>query len=328
VDLDLVFLGTAGSAPTARRAPSATLIRRGGERLLIDCGEGTQRQLLRSDAGLVDLDAIFLTHLHADHYLGLPGLLKTYSLRGRDAPLVLHGPRGTASLMGALRRIFGTLTYPFEIIELSAGETLQRDGYSLHMFDVDHGVEAVGYALVEDERPGRFDPDVADRLGVEPRARGLLQRGEEVALADGSVVRPDDVLGEARRGRKLVLTGDTASCTSVVEAAEGADVLVHEATFAVVDRERARETRHSTAADAALAACAAKVGLLVLTHISGRYAGRELLAEAQEIFPDTIVPRDFDLLTLPFPERGAPEHVHRGARTPRPAPSPIVSPEE
>ncbi len=312
-----MFLGTAASAPTARRAPSATLIRRGGERLLIDCGEGTQRQLLRSDAGLIDLDAIFLTHLHADHFLGLPGLLKTYSLRGRDAPLVLYGPRGTASLLSALRRIFGTLSFPFDIVELAAGEALERDGYVLEGFEVDHGVEALGYALIEAARPGRFDLEVSDRLGVEPQARGLLQRGDEVVLADGTVVRPEDVLGEARRGRKLVLTGDTASCTSVVDAAAGADVLVHDATFLIVDRERARETRHSTAADAALAARAAEVGLLALTHISGRYAGRELLAEAQEIFPDTVVPRDFDLLTVPFAERDKPVLLPRGARRPR-----------
>ena len=325
VDLDLVFLGTAASAPTARRAPSATLIRRGGERLLVDCGEGTQRQLLRSDAGLIDLDAIFLTHPHADHFLGLPGLLKTYSLRGREAPLVLFGPRGTVALMGALKRVFGALTYPFDIVELRAGEVSERDGYVIRAINVDHGVEALGYALIEEPRPGRFDTATADRLGVEPRSRGLLQRGESVTLADGTAVHPAQVLGEPRPGRTVVFTGDTAPCATVVDAAEGADVLVHEATFLNADRERARETRHSTAAEAALAARAANVGLLALTHISGRYGGRELAAEAEEIFANTVVPRDFDLLTVPFAERGAPELIHRGARSQRPSVMPPES---
>lgn len=317
VDLDLVFLGTAASAPTARRAPSATLIRRGGERLLVDCGEGTQRQLLRSDAGLVDLDAIFLTHLHADHFLGLPGLLKTYSLRGRDAPLVLHGPRGTSALFDALRRLFGTLSYPFEIVEVEPGDTIERGDYVVLPFPVEHGVAAVGYTLAEYDRPGRFDTEIADRLGVERRARGLLQRGEAVTLTDGTTVRPDEVLGEARAGRRLVLTGDTAPCASVVDAAAGADVLVHEATFLADEHDRARETRHSTAGQAALAAREAGVRLLALTHVSGRYGGGEILDEARQLYEATVVPRDFDTITVPFPERGAPVLVPKGARRPR-----------
>jgi ribonuclease Z len=317
VDLDLAFLGTAASTPTARRALSATLIRRGGERLLVDCGEGTQRQLLRSDAGLVDLDAIFLTHLHADHFLGLPGLLKTYSLRGREAPLVLHGPRGTTTLFGALRRLFGTLSYPFEIVEVEPGDTIERGDYAISPFRVEHGVDAVGYALAEHDRPGRFDAETADRLGVEPRARGTLQRGEAVTLADGQTVRPDEVLGETRKGRRLALTGDTAPCASIVDAAAGADVLVHEATFLAGETERARETRHSTAGQAALAAREAGVRLLALTHVSGRYAGGDILDEAKQVFGATVVPRDFDTITIPFPERAAPMLVPRGARRPR-----------
>ncbi|MFN8222514.1 MAG: ribonuclease Z [Gaiellales bacterium] len=317
MDLDLVFLGTSASAPTASRAPSATLIRRGGERVLVDCGEGTQRQLLRSDAGLVDVDFILLTHLHADHVLGLPGLLKTYSLRGRDTALTLYGPRGTEALIGSLRRVVGALSYPFEIVELRSSDRVPCVDGAYHPFRVEHGADAFGYALVEQERPGHFDVEQADRLGVEPRARGLLQRGEAVTLPDGTVVRPEEVLGEARRGRRLVLTGDTAACPAVVEAAQGADVLVHEATFASADRVRARETSHSTAAEAALTAAAAGVELLVLTHFSGRYPARVLLDEARAVFGSTVAARDFDLLTIPFPERGAPVHAPRGARTGR-----------
>jgi len=315
VDLDVVFLGTSGSAPTARRAPSATLVRRGGERLLVDCGEGTQRQLLRSDIGLVELEEVFLTHLHADHFLGLPGMLKTFALRGREVALTVYGPSGTRALFGSLRRLFGRLTYEVTVVELEPGDVLQRDGYRLSAFPVDHGVDAVGYSIIEDPRPGRFDVDAADRLGVPSGPdRGALQQGRSVTLADGRVVTPAEVLGEGRRGRVAVLAGDTAPTATVVEAAAGADVLVHEATFLADERDRAKETRHSTAAEAALVAREAGVGLLALTHVSNRYGGREVEEEARQLFADTVVPRDFDVVDVPFPERGPPVLVPRGAR--------------
>ena len=319
MDLDVVFLGTSGSAPTAQRAASATLVRRGGDRLLFDCAEGTQRQLLRSDVGLVDLREVFLTHHHADHYLGLPGMLKTFALRGRELPLTVYGPAGLRALIGALRRVFGRLSYPLELVELRPGERLERDGYALETFAVHHGIAGVGYALLEEERPGRFDVETADRLGVpDGPVRGALQRGEDVTLPDGSAVTPAMVLGEPRRGRKLVLTGDTAPCDSVVEAALAADVLVHEATFCEDELDRAQETLHSTALGAAGIAGSAGVALLALNHLSGRYSGREVEAEARTAFPNTVVPRDFDVIAIPFPERGQPELIARGARS-RPA---------
>jgi ribonuclease Z len=318
VDLDVVFLGTSGSMPTAQRAPAATLVRRGGDRLLFDCAEGTQRQLLRSEIGLVDLPEIFVTHFHADHYLGLPGMLKTFELRGREVPLTVYGPRGLRDLLRVLRRVFGRLSYPVEVVELDPGETLARGEYAITSFEVSHGVAALGYALLEAERPGRFDVEAADRLGVpDGPERGALQRGEPVLLADGSTIVPGQVLGQPRRGRKLVLTGDTARAKSVMEAAARADVLVHEATFLADERERAKETLHSTAADAALVARAAGVRLLALTHLSSRYFGQDVAEEARAVFPDTVVPRDFDVIEIPFPERGPPELVHRGARRAR-----------
>jgi ribonuclease Z len=315
VDLDVVFLGTSGSAPTARRAPSATLIRRGGERFLVDCAEGTQRQLLRSDVGLVELEDVLLTHLHADHVLGLPGMLKTFALRGRNLPLTVYGPRGTRALFGSLRRLFGALPYAAAVVELEPGDVLDRDGYRLVAFAVDHGVDALGYALLEEPRPGRFDVDAADRLGVPSGPeRGALQQGESVILADGTPVSASAVVGEERPGRSVVLAGDTAPAASVVEAATGADLLVHEATFLADERDRARETRHSTAGEAALVAREAGVRLLALTHVSNRYGGREVEEEARELFPDTIVPGDFDVVDIPFPERGPPVHLQRAAR--------------
>ncbi len=315
MDLDVVFLGTSGSTPTAQRAPAATLVRRGGDRLLFDCAEGTQRQLLRSDVGLLELREVFLTHYHADHYLGLPGMLKTYSLRGRELPLTIYGPRGLKELLSTLRRVFGRLSYPLATVELELGEVLDRGEYSLETFAVNHGVSALGYRLTEHERPGRFDVGIADSLGVpDGPERGVLQRGSPVALADGKVVTPDQVLGPPRSGRTLVLTGDTAPAASVVDAARGADVLVHEATFLADERDRARETLHSTAGDAALVAREAGVRMLALTHLSTRYFGHEVVQEAREVFPETVVPRDFDVIGIPFSERGSPGLVRSGAR--------------
>jgi ribonuclease Z len=314
VDLDVVFLGTSGGMPSAHRNPAGLLIRRGGERILVDCGEGTQRQLLRSTVGLVDLGEIFVTHFHADHYLGLPGMLKTFALRGRDVPLTVYGPPGLRDLFGALRRVFGKLTYPLDLVELRAGDALDRGDYSIVPFAVSHGVSALGYALVERPRPGRFDVATADELGVpNGPARGALQRGESVTIDDGRVITPDEVLGPPRAGRKVVIAGDTEPTPTVVEAAHGADLLVHEATFCDDEAERAADVRHSTARGAGNVAREADVALLALTHVSPRYFGREVAAEAREVFPDTVVPRDFDTIDVRFEERGGAELVKGGA---------------
>jgi len=309
-----VFLGTSGSVPTGRRAPAATLVRRGGERFLVDCGEGTQRQLLRSGIGLVELPEVFLTHYHADHYLGLPGMIKTFSLRGRELPLTVYGPPGLADLFGALARVFGKLTYPLRLEELRPGDILERGDHRIEAFRVEHGIGAIGYALVEADRPGRFDLEAAHTLGV-PKGPlfGALQRGETVTLADGATVSPGQVLGPARPGRKVVLTGDTRPSPAVAEVALGADVLVHDGTFLDEERERADETGHTTALAAAELARAAGVRLLVLTHLSNRYFGPEVAREARAIFPDTVVPRDFDMVDVPFPERGPPRLLKGGA---------------
>ena len=312
MDLDVVFLGTAGSAPTAGRGLPATLIRRGGERLLFDCGEGTQRQLLRS-IGLVDLEEVFVTHYHADHFLGLPGMLKTFGLRGREAPLTIYGPPGLTALLTALKPLVGRTAFELRLVELEPNEELERDGYRLAAFNVRHRVQAYGYALVEEERPGRFDEDVAMRLGVAPGPDfGRLQRGEAVTSQDGTEVRPDQVLGQPRAGRKVVLSGDTAPCEMTSVVAHGADLLIHEATFGEEEVERARETGHTTARAAASLAAEAEVTLLALTHLSPRHPAGALRAEAREVFGNTIVPRDFDRVEVPFPEKGEPLHVRAG----------------
>jgi ribonuclease Z len=308
MDLDVVFLGTAASAPTARRGLSATLVRRGGERLLFDCGEGTQRQMIRS-VGLVDVDEVFISHFHADHVLGLPGMLKTFGLHGRERRLTVYGPAGLEALFRVLSPLVGKTGFEVRIEELESGDELDGDGYAIAAFSVAHRVPALGYALVEDERPGRFDERRAIELGVAPGPDfGRLQRGEKVAGSSGEVA-PEQVLGESRRGRRVVVTGDTAPCDMTRAIADGADLLVHEATFMHEDVARARETGHSTARQAAMLAAESRVALLALTHISSRYGAGPLRDEAREQFDRTIVPRDFDRVELPFPERGEPVHA-------------------
>jgi ribonuclease Z len=298
----MFFAGTAGSIPTAHRGLPAVLVRRGGERMLFDCGEGTQRQLV-SSVGLADLDAVFLTHFHADHWLGLPGLLKTFDLRGREQPLAVHGPPGLSQLLTLALKTAGRVRFPLELIELEPGDVLARDGYKIAPVPVAHRSPAYGYVLYEDGRPGEFDPQAAQRLGLTPGPDfGRVQHGETV-----NGVSPDQVLGPARPGRKLVISGDTRPCETLRIAAHGADVLLHEATFAEDERDRAHETGHSTAAQAATLAKEAEVTLLALTHFSTRYPVSVLRDEARGIFPATVLPRDFDTIDVPFAERGRPE---------------------
>ncbi len=313
MDLSVVFLGTGGSVPSARRATACVLIRAGGRRILVDAGEGAQRQMILS-TGLVHVDEIYVTHFHADHYLGLPGLLKTYDLLERQAPLRIVGPAGLGGLFEALRRIFGRLRYEVELIELGPGEGVEHEGFEMRSFAVEHGMPALGYAFVEPERPGRFDVDAARGLGItDERDFGRLQRGETIPV-NGSDVTPEQVMGEPRQGRKLVVTGDTSPCEMTRIAAHGAQLLVHDGTFAVEEAERAADTGHSTAGDAARLAKAAEVEMLAIVHVSSRYAVSAVLDEAREIFPNTIAPRDFDLIEIPFPERGKPKLVEEGAK--------------
>ena len=314
MDLSLFFVGTGGSVPSARRGLPAVLVRRGGDRLLFDCGEGTQRQLMRFGM-FGDFDSVFITHFHADHWLGLPGMLKSFALREREEPLVVYGPLGLADLMGAMRIVYGRLPFELSIVELAPAQTVERDGYLIAAIPVAHGDRpCFGYALVEAQRPGEFDPRAAEELGVTPgRDFGRLQRGETVGE-----VAPEQVMGPAREGRKVVLSGDTAPCEALAIVAHQADLLVHEATFAEEEVGRARETSHSTARQAAELARDAEVRLLALTHISSRYAGGELRDEARAVFAATEAPRDFDTIEVPFPERGRARLLPRTTRRPGP----------
>jgi ribonuclease Z len=313
MDLSVAFLGTGGPVPTALRGTASLLVTRGGEKLMFDCGEGTQRQMRRS-LGLVQVDELYLTHFHLDHCLGLPGLLKTYDLNDREEPLMLFGPVGLHGLMKDLSPLIGRLGFHLEAEELEPGDIVPHVDYEIETFQVEHRTRALGYALLEDDRPGRFDPDEAIRLGVEPGpAFKQLQDGEEVDGKDGKV-RPDQVMGGDRLGRAIAITGDTRPCQATVEAAREVDLLIHDASFMVEDRERARETGHSTGVEAAEVAAEAEAKLLALVHISSRYHVGKALEEARETFPNTVAPRDFDTVEIPFPERGEPTLVPKGAK--------------
>jgi ribonuclease Z len=302
MEFSLFFAGTGGSLPTQRRGLPAILIRRGGDRILVDCGEGTQRQLLRS-IGLTEVDEIFITHLHADHWLGLPGMLKTFDMRGRETPLTVHGPRGTKDLINGVLKYAGRTGYELFIEELEDGQFLERDGYEILPVQVAHRGPALGYVFDEYDRPGVFDPAAATKAGLTPGPEfGRVQRGETV-----KGVSPDQVMGPSRPGRKLTLSGDTRPHERLTEAAYRSDVLVHESTFAIEEAERAHQTGHSTAAQAAGVARDAEVTLLAINHLSIRYPARVLRDEARSIFPNTVAPRDFDTIEIPFAERGEPQ---------------------
>ncbi|HEU4631599.1 MAG TPA: ribonuclease Z [Gemmatimonadaceae bacterium] len=304
MSLTLRFLGTAASRPTVERNVAALAVLREGDAFLFDCGEGTQRQMMRYGVTF-NVDDIFFTHFHADHFLGIVGLARTMGLQGRTAPLRLWGPRGAQRV---LRRVEGfggeRLGFPLEITELAPGESVERAGYRIVPYAVEHrGAAAVGWVLAEEDRLGRFDPEMARALGIpEGPLWGRLHRGETVTLPDGRTIEPSRLVGPPRPGRTLVYTGDTRPCAATIEVARGADVLVHEATFADEESARAAETGHSTAAEAAAVAAAAGVERLVLTHLSARYSRdvSELEREARARFPATVVARDGYTLDVPL----------------------------
>jgi ribonuclease Z len=311
MSLTLHFLGTAASRPTVERNVSALALVREGETLLFDCGEGTQRQMMRYGISF-SLNDIFFTHFHTDHVLGVVGLTRTMQLQGRTDPLRLWGPKGALRTLRQWSGLGGQerLGFPVQIEELQPGAAVRRKGYAILPFSVEHhGAAALGYALVEEDRLGRFNPDVARELGIpEGPLWGRLHRGQPVTLDDGRVVEAAAIVGAPRPGRRVVVTGDTRPCEATVDAARGADVLVHEATFAEEERARAAETGHSTAREAAEVAERAGVQRLVLTHFSARYSRDtgDLEREARAVFPNTRAARDGMELDVPFAAESSP----------------------
>jgi ribonuclease Z len=291
------LLGTAASRPTVERGVSSLAIIREGQTMLFDCGEGTQRQMMRYGVSFAFED-LFITHTHSDHILGITGLIRTLSLQARTERLRVWTPRGAAKTLRQCISLGGErTTFPIDITELDSGATLSRGEYRIEAFPVEHGPSvSLGYALVEEERKGRFNPDLARELGI--------PEGPLWGRIHGRVVPPSMLVGEPRRGRRIVLTGDTRPCAATIAAAQDADVLIHEATFADEEAQRALETGHSTAREAAEVARAAGVRQLVLTHISARYSqnARELEREARQVFPATQVAKDGTEIEIPLTE--------------------------
>jgi ribonuclease Z len=304
MSLTVQLLGTSASRPTVERNVSSTAVVREGETLLIDCGEGTQRQMMRYGVSFA-LNDILLTHMHADHILGIMGLIRTMALQGRTDTLRLWGPRGSSRVLRRLESLgFERVLFPVEVHELRDGEAITRKDYSIQAFEVDHrGPATLGFALIEEWRRGRFDPELARSMGIpEGPLWGQIHRGMPVTLEDGTVVDPSVLVGPARPGRRVVVTGDTRPCAATVQASRDADLLVHEATFGDEEAERARETGHSTAREAAQVAVDAGVRKLVLTHLSARYSRdySDLEQQARQLFPRTSVARDGMELDVPY----------------------------
>src|SRR5947209_5782959 len=309
MSLSVRFLGTAASRPTVERNVASLAVMREGETLLFDCGEGTQRQMMRYHVSFAVAD-VFFTHFHADHVIGIIGLLRTMSLQGRSEPLMLWGPKGATRVLRRAEQFgFDRLGFPIEIVELEPNQPLRRSGYELVPFEVDHrGSASLGYALVEETRKGRFNPDLARELGIpEGPLWGQVHRGNAVTLPDGRVIEPSALVGPPRPGRRLVITGDTRPCAMTTEMSRNADLLVHEATFGDDEAERAVETGHSTAREAAIVARDAEVRRLALTHFSARYshAASELEREARQVFANVVAARDGTELDVPYDARAA-----------------------
>jgi ribonuclease Z len=300
--LRVTFLGTAASRPTVGRNVSAIAVHREGEMLLFDCGEGTQRQMMRYATGFAVND-IFFTHLHADHFLGVIGLLRTMSLQGRTDGMRLWAPVGGAAILQtAVNLGVERVTFPIELMEMQPDEPIRREGYDIVPYRVQHGGRSLGFALIEDERLGRFHPERARALGVpEGPLFGRLHRGESVSV-NGRTITPEEVVGPPRPGRRLVYSGDTRPCRSTLRLARGADLLIHDATFGEDELDRAVATGHSTAREAGSVGRKAGVRRLVLTHLSARYADdpRILEKEARQVFPQAIVAHDGLEIDVPF----------------------------
>lgn len=301
--MKIVFLGTSGSMPTPSRGSSAIAIRRKGDIILFDCGEGTQQRMVAARLGFRRSTRIFISHLHGDHILGLPGLLQTMTLLRRERPLHVYGPRGLLDFIKGFSSILGGPGFPLEVHEiLDGGIVFSCPEYKVEAAKADHEGDCWSYALIEEPRPGRFHPERARALGVlEGPLWKSLQRGGDVALDDGRVVRSADVVDPPKRGRKIAYSGDTRPAEAVVRLAEEADILIHEATFDDGLAERAAEDGHSTASQAAEVAEAARVGLLLLTHISSRYPDPDILLEqATSVFPNTKIAEDLMEVEVPL----------------------------
>jgi ribonuclease Z len=305
MSLQIVFLGTAGSVPTVERSLPSIALRRKGELILFDCGEGVQRQMVKAGLGLNKKMKVFITHMHGDHVLGLPGLIQSMSLLDRTNVLEIYGPAGLEDFIEAIEKtVRFTLTFPLEVAEVEhEGMMCEEREYEVYAAWADHSAPGLAYGFVEKLRPGRFYPDKAKALGVPEGALwSKLQHGSSIKMSKGTVVEPEDVVGPPRQGRKVVYTGDSRPSKRLVKLAMKADLLIHDCTFDDDLAERAREDGHSTPSQAAQTAKEAGARRLVLTHISARYKTPDLLLkQARRIFANVEAAEDFMQINLPLP---------------------------
>lgn len=304
MSIRVIFLGTAGSVPTPKRSLPAVLIQRKGEQIMFDCGEGVQRQMIRARGGFHKKMKIFITHMHGDHVLGLPGLLQTMALLDREKKLDVYGPSGIERFLEGVREtVQFVLTFPVEIHEvIEAGVVCEEDEYVVRAAWANHVIPDLAYALVEKPRPGRFHPEKAKALGVpEGRLWSRLQHGHAVKSSKARTVKPEQVMEPSRTGRKIVYTGDTRPFKGFSAFAVDADLLIHDATLDEELIERAEEDGHSTSKQAAENAKKAKAKQLILTHISARYEDTsKLLRQARKVFKNTKVAEDFMEIEIPL----------------------------
>jgi ribonuclease Z len=294
--LNIIFLGTSGSWPTLKRNVSAIAVKRGREIILFDCGEGTQRQFQKSNLSYMQISHIFITHFHGDHFLGIPGLIQTMQLNDRKKSLHLYGPKGMHKLVNQLLSL-GYFKPSFRIIsyELKEGDVLVFNGYTINALAVEHNVPTLAYSIEEDKRPGKFNKSKALKLGIpEGPLFNKLQKGYNITLSNGKKITPNMVLGPARKGRKIVISGDTVPCDKLADFSKNADILIHDATFDSEFEDMSRDYGHSTALQAARIAKKANVEKLILTHISPRYNDyKKIQNDAHKVFKNSFVANDF-----------------------------------
>lgn len=301
--LRIIFLGTGGSLPTRNRNPSAVMVNRKGELILFDCGEGTQQQMMRAKTGMMSLSSIFVSHFHADHFLGIPGLIQTMSFMGRKEPLLIYGPEGTREFT-ELFKALGYFNLKYEVlgIQLKPGDIVEREEYVIQALKTEHSISSLGYALIENPRPGRFNREKAIELGIPPGPLfSKLQKGNTVEI-NGKLVKPEDVMGALRPGRTIVYSGDTRPCEPILEASRDADVLIHDGSFADEMATWAEESKHSTAGEVAILAKEAGVRKLILTHVSSRYTddAEPLLTDSKKAFENVVIAEDLMEIEIPY----------------------------
>jgi ribonuclease Z len=279
------------------------MVNREGELILFDCGEGTQQQMMRAKTGMMSLSSIFVSHFHADHFLGIPGLIQTMSFMGRKDPLLIYGPDGTREFTELFKALgYFNLKYEVRGIQLKPGDVVEREEYVIHALKTEHSIPSLGYALIENSRPGRFNRERAIELGIPPGPLfAKLQKGNPIEV-NGKLVKPEDVMGASRPGRTIVYSGDTRPCEPILEASRGADLLIHDGSFADEMADWAEESKHSTAGEVAVLAKEAEVRKLILTHISSRYTddAEPLLIDSTKIFENVIIAEDLMEIEVPY----------------------------